>query len=174
MNSDPTDEELMLAVRHGRLDRMGELFDRHHRRVFGLLRGLGLDFELAEDATQEAFARALRYRRSFRQGRRFLPWFLAIARNAARTRGVYEREPTVGEPEQVQRIEDPTALEAFDLTGVEARELREALSRIPLLQREALLLTYFHELESPEVAELLGTTARSRPRARPSCAAEPP
>ena len=149
-----TDEDLMQAVRAGDYEALGTLFERHHRRVFGYLRGLGYSLAESEDAVQEAFARALRYRRSYRTGERFLPWFLTIVRRSAAPRR--ERRETPVELETLEAAAEP---EAFDHRRVEIGELRRAIEQLPDSQRDALLLSHFEELSSQDVAEILGTRA---------------
>lgn len=151
-----TDEDLMQAVRAGDFEALGELFERHHRRVYGYLRGRGLTPAVAEDVVQEAFTRLLRYRRSYHDGARFLPWFLTIVRRCSVPR---RQRPEPVSEEVLSRLEEAAVPGDLALRRVETRELHSALEQLPEAQREALLLSYFEELSSTEVAEILGARA---------------
>lgn len=149
-----TDEELMEAVRAGDLERLGALFERHQRRAFGFLRGLGLDPASAEDALQETFSRLLRYRRSYRPGQKFLPWFVGILRNCALARW-RRSEPEHTHLDELESIEDPIGtLPAFALAQ---RDLvTRALAQLPAAQRDVVLLSYFEDLDAAEIGALVG------------------
>jgi hypothetical protein len=69
-----SDHELILAVREGELDALGELFERHHGPLFGFLTKLTNDRSAAEDITQIVFQRILKYRHTYRDEGRFATW----------------------------------------------------------------------------------------------------
>lgn len=151
-----TDGELMRRVRDGDLARLGELFERHARRLHHFfLRSIG-DRAAAEDLVQEVFVRMLKYRGTFRDGAEFTPWMWALARNAAadQWRGRPRElpvdpelpEPASGEPAPIEALERRDELE----------RLGAALGRLGHEQRELLLLARFSELRYDHIAELLG------------------
>jgi RNA polymerase sigma factor (sigma-70 family) len=75
-----SDDELVALTLSGERQAFGELWDRHHRRVFGYgYRCLGHP-QRAEDVTAEAFRRALASLRTYR-GPGFRSWLFAIAHN---------------------------------------------------------------------------------------------
>src|SRR5262245_59552335 len=76
-----TDKSLMLAVRDGDVDQFGELFRRHHDRIFAFFYRMTADPSASEDLTQEVFVRMLKYRSSFGEGSDFSGWMYQIARN---------------------------------------------------------------------------------------------
>ncbi|MGH2931238.1 MAG: RNA polymerase sigma factor [Gaiellaceae bacterium] len=103
------------------------------------------DAERARDAVQEAFATAVRRRRSFRGDGPLEAWVWHIVLNAARTdvrRGIravdYDEPPAAnGHPE-------------------EDAELRVALARLPERQRTAVFLRYYADLDYAAIGEALG------------------
>ncbi|MGD8414267.1 MAG: sigma factor, partial [Candidatus Latescibacterota bacterium] len=75
------DHKLMLAVRGGDLDRLGVLFEKHHRKLFNhYVWQLG-DPALSEDMVQEVFYRMLKYRHTYRGDGKFTAWMYTIAHN---------------------------------------------------------------------------------------------
>jgi len=52
----------MLAVRAGEIRRLGELFERHHRRLYGFFVRLTNQPAVSEDLVQIVFYRILKYR----------------------------------------------------------------------------------------------------------------
>ncbi|MDX1502477.1 MAG: RNA polymerase sigma factor [Thermoanaerobaculia bacterium] len=151
-----TDNALMKRVQEGEIARMGELFERHHRRLYNFFLRLTGNRQTAEDLVQEAFVRMIRYRHSFRGDGEFTSWMYTMARNLTATyfrRGV--RAITVPEEE----AEEP-AVEETQESELENREeagrLREALMKLPPDKREVLLLARFEMMKHRQIADLLG------------------
>jgi len=149
------DSRLMGQVRDGEVALLGELFERHHQRLFHFFLHLTRDRSAAEDLVQEVFVRMLKYRHTFRIESEFVPWMFTLARNAATDR--YRARPK-------ELPEDPDAPEpAADLphpiANLERAEreskLRRALGRLSPGKREILLLARFSELKYDRIAELL-------------------
>lgn len=155
---EPGDSELMSRVRDGEIERLGELFERHHRRLYGFFFRLAGGRGAAEDLVQEVFVRMLKYRHTFRAGAEFGPWMYALARNAAtdRWRGRPHElpvEPDAPEP----AAEGPHPLDGL-VAGEERSRLRRALGRLAPEKRELLLLARSGELRYERIAEMFGLT----------------
>src|SRR6476620_6486886 len=79
---DPTDNQLVAAVRAGD-DRAFEcLYERYHRRIAAYIYGMVNDYARAEDITQDVFMSALRRMRETDRSIAFKPWIYEIAKNA--------------------------------------------------------------------------------------------
>ncbi|HNV31114.1 MAG TPA: sigma-70 family RNA polymerase sigma factor, partial [Cyclobacteriaceae bacterium] len=76
-----SDNNLMMKVREGDLDKMGLLFERYKRPLYGFFYGLNKEQELSEDLVQNTFLRILKYRHLFRGDGDFRAWMFHIARN---------------------------------------------------------------------------------------------
>ncbi|HEY5228056.1 MAG TPA: sigma factor, partial [Opitutaceae bacterium] len=77
------DHDLMLAVRDGDVDCMGELFERHHGPLFGYLSKVTGNRTAAEDIVQNVFQRMLKYRHTYRDEGSFTAWMYHLARRCA-------------------------------------------------------------------------------------------
>src|SRR5215475_1534421 len=71
----------MLKVRSGDLDKMGLLFQRYHRQLFGFLFHMTQEREASEDMMQNVFYRMLRSRHTFTGDGEFRTWMYHLARN---------------------------------------------------------------------------------------------
>ena len=104
------------------------------------------DSERARDAVQEAFATAVRKRRSFRGEGPLEAWVWRIVLNAARS-DVRRGTPTF--------VEEPARANG---RPEEDAELRAALALLPERQRTAVFLRYYADLDYAAIGEALGIT----------------
>ena len=72
---------LVWRLTHGDREACRELIRDHHQAVFGYLRRLGAGGGLAEDLSQETYARAWSGIQELRQALSLRSWLLTIARN---------------------------------------------------------------------------------------------
>ena len=79
----PTDHELMIAVRAGEIRRLGDLFERYHRRLYGFFLRLTNRASVSEDLVQIVFYRILKYRHTYRDEGKFSAWIYHLARKVA-------------------------------------------------------------------------------------------
>lgn len=151
-----TDSELMVRVRDGDLDRLAELFERHHQRLYHFFLRLAGRRGAAEDLVQEVFVRILKYRHTFKSEAEFAPWMFTLARHAA-------VDHYRGRPRELQEdpeMPEPAAAAAHPLEKLEKAEqsarLQAALARLAPEKRELLLLARFGEMKYDSIGELLG------------------
>lgn len=156
-----SDHALMLAVRNGRLEAMGELFERHHGALFGFLFKLLGERTAAEDVVQTVFQRMLKYRHTYREEGHFAAWMYHMARRCAADQArKAARAPTAVDPAHLDAAEDfqPAAAEL-----AAARDdrvlLQAALNRLEPADREVLLLSRLQELSFAEVADIMECSA---------------
>lgn len=155
------DEELLrrLFARDGRA--FEALYDRYGDLVYSTALRVLHDRQLAEDVTQEVFARVWRNPESYVAERgRFLTWLVSVTRNRAvdevRSRGRRQRHETASPEEQEREFpsEGNDPLVSAELAE-QAQAVREALAEIPPEQREAIELAYFGGLTQQEIAVTL-------------------
>lgn len=152
-----SDHALMLAVRDGELDALGELFERHHGPLFGFLVKMTGHRAAAEDITQTVFQRMLKYRHTYRDEGSFTAWMYHLARRCAadhfRQAGA---APLATDPVDLQAQADETPHAAHTATVADDHALlHAALARLDRDDREVLLLARFQELSFAEIAGIL-------------------
>jgi RNA polymerase sigma factor (sigma-70 family) len=152
-----SDENVMLAVQNGDAEKLGLLFERHHRTLFDFFAKMTGSRTVAEDLVQDVFFRILKYRNTFRAESRFKTWMFHIARNV---RFDYFRN----------HLSERAAFDecnaghqtGFPLPGQELEQeqqhnlLQCALFKLPPEKREILVLSRYQEMKYEEIAELLG------------------
>jgi RNA polymerase sigma-70 factor (ECF subfamily) len=147
----------MLAVRAGELDALGELFERHHRPLFGFLVKLTGERAVAEDVVQTTFQRMLKYRHTYRDDGSFRAWMYHLARRCAAD--AFRKASTA--PEATDPADLADCADDAPHAGQEAAQrddravLQSALARLDRDDREVLLLSRFQELSFAEISGIL-------------------
>jgi RNA polymerase sigma factor (sigma-70 family) len=155
------DHELMLAVRDGDLDCMGELFERHHGPLFGYLLRLTGNRSAAEDICQVVFQRMLRYRHTYRDEGSFTAWMYHLSRRCASDH--FRRSmsaPIATNPSDLDgHADDAQSADEAAASRDDHALLHRALGRLDRDDREVLLLSRLQELSFREVAGILECSA---------------
>lgn len=154
-----SDNALMLKVKDGNLDKLGLLFERYKKPLFGFFYGMNKDAELSEDLVQNVFFRILKYRYLFRGEGDFKTWMFHIARNVNND---HYRKNKLGKTDSVESWENRLGHDdAYSVQlqhDEETRILSIALDRLPADKREIILLSKYQEKKYKEIGEILGCT----------------
>jgi RNA polymerase sigma-70 factor, ECF subfamily len=154
------EEQLLVAVARGDQTAFGELYDRVAGTVHGVVRKVVRDPAQSEEVTQEVLVEV------WRMAVRFDPdkgsartWILTMAHRRAIDRvrseqSSRDRTERVGHRDQGRAFDE--VAEAVEVR-FEHEQVREALSTLTELQREAVELAYYQGYTYREVSELLDT-----------------
>jgi RNA polymerase sigma-70 factor (ECF subfamily) len=139
-----------------------ELINRHHGRIYQLVRILTGNDPDTEDLTQETFIRAFRGLGTFRGTSTFVTWIHRIAVNVARThmaRGRQQgaspwRHAHSGNP--FDRADDPPAPDDVETDVGRRLHIDRALATLPGDLRVLITLRDVQGLDYREIAEITG------------------
>lgn len=148
-----TDEELMLAYAHGRMDAFRQLYQRHHKRAMGYLVARTRQLEQAEDILQDAFIRLHKNRHKFAADMLFLPWFYILVKHALidhfrRNRKYYGQ---LEFDEGMSGVMNDPDQEQWDIYQAVTE-----LKSLSTVQQQAIAMKFNQGLEFDEIAENLG------------------
>ena len=110
--------------------------------------------ELAEDAVQETFLKAYKALDTFRGECEEKTWLMSIAINVCRN--VRKSAWFVHVNRSVTPEEMPVAV--WDHYHQEAADLAAAIQQLPDKLKEVVLLYYYQEMTTPEIAKIVGIT----------------
>lgn len=154
-----TDESLAQGIQQGCIPHLALLVERHYSPLKGYLyRMTNGNLLLSEDMAQETFLRALGNIHQYQYPRPFKAWLYAIATNLVRQH--FEQADTrhtiTASEMDWHNLRDIEPLPETQLTThEETQQVIQALAKLPLHQREVILLRYYEEMPLAEIAESL-------------------
>ncbi len=142
-----TDEQAMLAVKGGDLDKAAILYERYKKSLLNFFLYRQPSRDVARDLTQQVFLRVLRYRHTFREEAAFRTWVYEVARNV-----FHDHLKTV----RLQTNEIPELLDTEEEPEDRHQQLHQALGQLPDSYRDVLLLSRFQNMSYEEIGQVLG------------------
>lgn len=128
------------------------LVTQNYQRVYGLLRALSGNREVAEDLTQQAFAKAWQALPGFRGESRLSTWLCRIA--------YHEYTHWRRDRREFASLEEAASLpDIRAVVGLRTVMFARALEQLSEEQRETFLLHYEQELDVKEIAMVLDIPA---------------
>lgn len=122
------------------------LFEEHWLTAWRAAYAVTGRSDLADDAAQSAFVKAIRALTSFNRGKPFAPWIAKIAVNSARD--LLRAERRRGAASLDEELEAPPRADASGLLV--------AVGALPRDQREAVVLHHVLGFSLKEIAEIVG------------------
>jgi RNA polymerase sigma-70 factor (ECF subfamily) len=159
-----------MRLAEGELDALEDLYHRYKTMAYSIAYRITNDTTLAEDVVQDAFLGAWRNAARYVEGRGSVKtWLLAIVHHRA-IDAIRRRRPTTELPDL--ELPPPAVFTVPDVwadvaTGLDADTVREVLTVLSDVQREAIELAYFGGLTQQEIADHTATplgTVKSRMR----------
>ena len=165
------DELLVIRCQLGEPEAFEALVLRWHAPLSRYIKGLLPADNLVDDVTQEVWLAVLRGLSRLREPAALAPWIFGIARRTVmnRLRTKYASSVEV----QVESIDELESRDAGDAPGddvVEWSRVEHQLARLPVIDREVLVLFYLKEMSLQDIAAVLvvplGTVKSRLHRAR--------
>ena len=140
--------ELVEAALDGDIDSFGRLARRYYASMVAVAYSILADHQLAEDAAQEAFARALTSLRKLRKPDKFAPWLAQICRNVA-------KDMVAAKARQIN-MEDSCRVPDRNRQNDNVEAVRRSIEQLPFNARELIVLRYYNGLSYEEISSVLG------------------
>ncbi len=151
-------EELLARIAQGDQRAFAALYDEISPRVFGLVRRLLVDHSQSEEVTQEVFLEIWQNATRYEPGKGgALTWVLTMAHRRAVDRirasqASRNRDLKIGVRDFVAEYDDVAT--TVEVT-IESERVKEAMSQLTELQRQAVTLAYYGGFSHSEVSEML-------------------
>ncbi len=152
------ERELLLRHREGDADAFEILVQEYRRPVYSYLIRCGVDDAERDDLFQDIFIKIHRAAPSYQAHRPVHPWIFTIVSNTIRShlrrqrvRQLVFAEPPPAEPSDAAPSSERRAAARQTLARVE-----DEIRKLPLMQREVVLLATIEKLPLKEVAGIVG------------------
>ncbi len=150
----------MLQVKNGQLDKLGLLFERYNKSLYGFFYRLTSDSDASEDLVQNVFMRILKYKHTYQGDGKFTTWMFHMARNLFADH--YKKSKRMGYKEDVEVTDkyfrNEVNAESERIHSEEIDLLQRAMDHLSLEKREILVLSKFQEMRYREIADLMDLT----------------
>jgi RNA polymerase sigma-70 factor, ECF subfamily len=153
-----SDNHIMLQVKSGQIDKLGLLFERYKKPLYGYFYRTIYDKEISEDLVQNVFLRILKYRSNFTGDGKFTNWMYRIAHNVSMD---YFRKNKFHNKTESITESDLAKTKTSENPGIENEKYQHLSKAIQFLEkeeREILVLSKYHGLKYREIGEILGCT----------------
>ncbi len=144
------DIALVEAAVGGDIESFRELCRKYYPAMVAIAYAVLSDHQLAEDAAQESFARALVNLRNLKNKNKFAPWLAAICRNAARD--------MVATKARHISTEDLSQVAQKDNDDGNNRAIHRAIEHLPDADKELIVLRYYNNLSYERIASITETS----------------
>jgi len=144
---------LIEAATGGDIESFGELCQRYYATMAAIAYAVMSDHQLAEDAAQESFARALVNLRNLKKKDRFAPWLAAICRNVA-------KDMLAAKARQIN-TDDISEVAETGNSDENNRAIRRAIERLPESAKYLVVLRYYDGLSYEQISSVLGISKAS-------------
>lgn len=160
-----TDEQIMEEFNAGNKDSAYLIFEKYKSRILNFaIRIVGIRAD-AEDVTGEVFLALISGKYTLDSNAKFSTWLFTVARNSCITKirkrknisGLYAKHPD-GEGFEMQ-IKDSNDNPKEALEKREAKHfVQEAIAKLPLEQKEAIVLREYEKMSYQEISQTLNVT----------------
>jgi RNA polymerase sigma factor (sigma-70 family) len=137
------------AAGQGDSEALAGLYERYYAVMVWVAYSVLLDRGLAEDAAQQAFARACEKLARLRDPGRFGPWLTTICRNTARDILRDRQRRSVLHREVARAVPAGQNHNGFD------RAVKDAVDRLPAMYREVVVLHYYSGMSYRQIESVL-------------------
>ena len=148
-----SDLELVQAACSGNCDSFTELCRRYYPAMVAIAHSVLGDRQLAEDAAQQAFAKAVRKLPQLKKKDKFAGWIATICRNAAKDLLRDRKNLHTGQDFSKIAVES----KQNEMTEI----VREAIAKLPAPAREVIFLRYYDGLSYEKIGAVLGISEQA-------------
>ena len=136
-------------VKRGYAEAYSTIVKAYMKKAYYIALGYVKTEQDALDVSQEAFIKAFRYIKRFKEGNRFFPWFYRILKNLCLDWLRKRKKPEIVPLENVNPKTSPQLPEPIKI------KLWNGIDELPPEQKEILVLRYFQGFSYREISQIM-------------------
>ena len=148
-----SDTALVKAAVNGDVECFTELCQRYYTAMVAIAHSVLGDRHLAEDAAQQAFAKAAVKLPQLKKESRFANWLAVICRNVAKD--------IARRTENLHSTDDLSMVAAKSSDDETTEVVRQAISRLPVSARELVFLRFYDGMSYEQISAVLGISEQA-------------
>ncbi|MEQ6123397.1 RNA polymerase sigma factor [Pseudotenacibaculum sp. MALMAid0570] len=154
-----SDNSLMLKVKNGDTHKLGLLYERYKKRLFGFFYQMNKDASLSEDLVQNVFVKILKYKHTYTEESKFVVWLFQIARNTSYDNFKKNKKHVHKDIDDIgYSLNGHDDVGEAIIKNENTINLKKAINLLSPEKKEFIILSKFKELKYKEVGEIMGCT----------------
>lgn len=160
------DKDIIEDIKKGSLQAMDELIKKYQKRVYNIVYGLCMNYDIAWDVSQEAFVKVIKNIKNFRQESSFWTYLYRIVMNAFYdwTRKEKTKKKATTNFSDMMDDDRKRSYEVKDMINIEEdfdkkvmeEKLKRGLDDLTDIQRQVYILKNIEGMKIREIADLIG------------------
>lgn len=148
-----SDSALVEAAINGDVDSFTELCQRYYPAMVAIAHSILGDRDIAEDAAQQTFAKAVRKLPQLKNKNKFAGWLTVICRNAAKD--------MARATEKFCAADDLSMIAAESKNDDAIEAVRKAITDLPASARELIFLRFYDGMSYEKISAVLGISEQA-------------
>jgi RNA polymerase sigma-70 factor (ECF subfamily) len=149
-------DSLVVRLKNGDEEAACTLVDKYHRRIYAFLRHLGHSWWVSEELTQRTFVQAWQNIKSLKNDQALNTWLYRIARNLSKEYWRKNKKRIVLHAGEALLTVHSQDSQRGSFIAEEFDKVREAVVRLPIKLKEAVILHYMQDFSIAEAAAIAG------------------
>ena len=156
---------LIRRIQNGDPEAFETLVRKHYQNIYQFcVRRCNGDTALAADLTQDTFLKLIEHIQQYRLTGKFINFLLTIAVNACNNH-FKKKSPDIVDMDTLFAVPSNLNISEEVLRQEDAKIIQQAIDRLPDMQKEVVILRFYHDRKLKEIAAITGVslpTAKSR------------
>ena len=156
---------LIRRIQNGDPEAFETLVRKYYQNIYQFcVRRCNGDTALAADLTQDTFLKLIEHIQQYRLTGKFINFLLTIAVNTCNNH-FKKKSPDIVDMDTLSAVPSNLNISEEVLRQEDAKILQQAIDRLPDMQKEVVILRFYHDRKLKEIAAITGVslpTAKSR------------
>ncbi len=156
---------LTRRIQNGDPEAFETLVRKHYQNIYQFcVRRCNGDTALAADLTQDTFLKLIEHIQQYRLTGKFMNFLLTIAVNTCNNH-FKKKSPDIVDMDTLSAVPSNLNISEEVLRQEDAKIIQQAIDRLPDMQKEVVILRFYHDRKLKEIAAITGVslpTAKSR------------
>ena len=156
---------LIRRIQNGDPEAFETLVRKHYQNIYQFcVRRCNGDTALAADLTQDTFLKLIEHIQQYRLTGKFINFLLTIAVNTCNNH-FKKKSPDMVDMDTLSAVPSNLNISEEVLRQEDAKIIQQAIDRLPDMQKEVVILRFYHDRKLKEIAAITGVslpTAKSR------------